>query len=232
MKRLALAVAWLSVAGALVGFYQPWATLDLREPALAEQLRDAALSGLEERLGRITVTIRRGAKTIVGDLPSLADIPTEVSGAEIPRMIREERAQLALALAELFTNTRYHLGLKSDAVYLVPGVALLCGVLLTLCGRRPPIAWGVALFCGGISGAGFWTLLTMKTHTPLVAITVGRGLWLSCWAYAGLAVAAVLFWGAEKFHNASCLCYSKIRTGALRNGKSLRSDYGSSPRRL
>lgn len=199
MRRKALAVAWLSVAGALVGFYQPWAMLDLREPALAKQLKDtaglrAAMSGLEERLGRITVTIRRGAETIVGDLPSLADIPTEVSGAEIPRMIREERAQLALALAEIFTNARYHLGLKSHAVYLVPGVALLCGALLTLLGRRrPPIAWGVALFCGGISGAGFWALLTMKTHTHLVAITVGRGLWLSCWAYAGLAAAAVLF---------------------------------------
>ncbi|MBI3021328.1 MAG: hypothetical protein HYY59_04950 [Candidatus Omnitrophica bacterium] len=213
MRRMAVAVAWLSVAGAVVGFYQPWARLDLREPALAKQLKDtaglrAAMSGLEQRLGRVTVTIRRGAETIAGDLSSLADIPTAVSGAEIPRMIRQERAQLALALAEIFTNTPSHLGLKSHAVYLVPGVALLCGALLTLVGRRrPPIAWGIALFCGGISGAGFWTLLTMKTQTHLVAITIGRGLWLSCWAYAGLAAAAILFWGAEKFHNASCLCY-------------------------
>ena len=197
MPRLARFLAWISVSGALVGFFVPWARLDLREPEAVRQLREAAqgqglLDGLTKKVGRVAVEIRRGAETVTGELPSLSDIPKEVSGAQIPQLANQSHAKTAVALLELFTNTRQQIGLKSYAVYLIPGVALLCGVGLTCWGRRRRLMIGIGLLCAGIAGAGFWKLLTTDTRALFIAITIGPGLWMSLWAYVGLAVAALL----------------------------------------
>jgi len=175
----------------------PWARIDLREPTLVKQVRGTlpaseTLSGLTKDLGRITATIRRGAQSITGELPTLADIPKEVSGIQIPQLVNQKNAQTALALMELFTGKQERIGLKSYAVYLLPGIALLCGLLLTFLGRQRLVPWGVAGLCGAMAGVGFWKLLTTNTQALLVAITIGPGLWLSLWAYVGLAIAAGL----------------------------------------
>ena len=192
-----IGVVWVSVGAAILGFYLPWAHINLREPALVKQLRDASrlgdtVSGFTRTVGRIAVKIRRGAETITGDLPVLGDLPTHISGAEIPTFANQQNAQVAIALAELLTRKRQPIGQASYAVYLVPGIALLCGLLLTVLGGAPVVAAGAALVCAGIAGAGFWTLLTTNTSTLFVAITIGQGLWLSLWAYAVLALCGVL----------------------------------------
>ena len=192
MRLIARSLAWLSVVAALVGFFLPWARLDLREPGVLKDVQDlGVVSGLTKDLSRIAVKIRRGAETVTGELPTLADIPKTVSGAQIPQMVRQENAKVAVALLELLTRTRQQLQLKSSAVYLLPGIALLCGILLTAAGSRP-LAWGIAGVCGLIAAAGFWKLLTTNTQTLFIAITIGPGLWLSLWAYVGLAAAAGL----------------------------------------
>ncbi len=147
------------------------------------------------------MSVRQGTKIIGTDLASLKDIPTQVSGAQIPRVAGQEHAKVAIALMELMTNRRQHLSAKSYAVYLVPGIALLCGLLLIVVDDRRMVV-GVALMCLGIAGLGFWKLLTTETATQLVAMTFGYGLWLSLWAYVGLAVAAGL-----------CAVSSKRRAG-------------------
>ena len=197
MKRVLRSLAWVSVAGALVGFFLPWARIDVREPELVKQLREqaplhGALDDLTQGLGRVAVKVRRGTQTITGDLPALSDLPKHVSGAQIPQIANQKNAQVAIALVELFTTTRQDIGLKSYAVYLLPGIALLCGLLLTFLGRRLDVAIGIAILCAAIAGAGFWKLLTANTQVLFVAITIGPGLWLSLWAYVGLAVAAGL----------------------------------------
>ena len=197
MRGVAFVLLWVSVAAAGIGFFLPWARIDLREPTLVKQVRGAVpvsdtLSGLTKDLGRITATIRRGAKTVTGDLPNLADIPKEVSGVQIPQLANQRNAQTAVALFELLTNSRQELGLKSYAVYLLPGIALIFGILITLLGRRRTISFVVAGLCMAIAVVGFWKLLTTNTQALLVAITIGPGLWLSLWAYVGLAAAAVL----------------------------------------
>jgi len=196
-KWIGLLVGWVGVVATVAGFWMPWARIDLREPELVARAAETAgvqgtLSDLQRGLGRIAVTIRRGAETITGDLPSLADIPKEVSGAQIPQMANQEKAKVAVALVELFTHTRQQIGMKSYAVYLVPGLALFGALLLTFLGARRPIVWGVGLVCGGIAAVGFWKLSTMHAETQLVAITIGPGLWLSLWGYVGLALAAAL----------------------------------------
>ena len=197
MRYAGLVLAWLCVAATAVGFVRPWARIDLREPGLVKQVRGAVpasdtLSGLTKDLGKITATIRRGAETVTGELPSLSDIPKEISGIQIPQMVNQKNAQTAIALMELLTNERQQLGLKSYAVYLLPGIALLCGLLLTFVGWPRFVPWAVAGLCALIAGVGFWKLLTTNLSSLMIAITIGPGLWLSLWAYVGLAAAAVL----------------------------------------
>lgn len=196
MRRIVHLLTWASVAAVIVAFFLPWARIDLREPELLRQARRTAeghglLSGLMDKVGKVTVEIRRGAETVTGELSSLADIPKQASGAQIPQMANQENAKVAIALMELLTNTRQHLGAKSYAVYLVPGLSFLCGVLLTVQGTRRAVALGVAALCAIVAGVGFWKLLTTNTSALLIAVTIGPGLWLSLWGYVGLALAAL-----------------------------------------
>lgn len=190
------ALTWVSVAVVFRAFFVPWALIDLREPALLRQARETVegqgvLDDLTKRIGKVTAQIRRGTETVAGEL-SLSDIPHEVSGMQIPQMANQQNAQVAMALVELLTNQRQHVGAKSYAVYLVPGLALLCGGLLTVLGTRRAVSLGVAGLCAVIAGAGFWKLLTTNTQARFLAITIGPGLWQSLWGYAGLAAAALL----------------------------------------
>jgi len=197
VRQVGLVLVWVNVGVAAIGFVLPWARIDLREPTLVKQVRGAlpasdTLSGLKKDLGRITATIRRGAETVTGDLPTLSDIPKEVSGIQVPQLANQHNAQTALALMELFTGKQEHIGLKSYAVYLLPGIALVSGLLLTFLGRQRLVPWSVAGLCAAIAAAGFWKLLTTNTQALMVAITIGPGLWLSLWAYVGLSAAAAL----------------------------------------
>ena len=170
MRQAAIGLAWLSAVIAVVGFLQPWAHLDVKE---------IPLKGLDKRLGRVTVMLKQG-------------VPQQVSGIQIPRMANREEAKLAAALMELVTKKRQDVGLKSYAVYLMPGLALLGALVLTAFGHRTPAALGVLAAASLVAGVGFWKLLTIDTNTLLIAITIGRGLWWSLWAYVGLAAAAGL----------------------------------------
>ena len=186
MRVIALFVVWLSVGMAWAGFVMPWAQIDWREPGA-----QSALGILSNQVGRVTAEVRRGAEYITGPLPSLQDIPKEVSGVEVPRLANRSDAKVALALVELLTNQRRDIGRKSYAVYLVPGLAALFAILLTLWGRARLIAPAIALACLAIAAGGSWKLLTTDTSHLLIAITIGPGLWLSMAAYAALALGAL-----------------------------------------
>jgi hypothetical protein len=79
--------------------------------------------------------------------------------------------------------------LKSYAVYLLPGLALACGVLLGAPGAKPPVVMGVGLASAAVVVAGLWALLTTETR-KLYAVSIGPGLWISLAGYAAIAAAA------------------------------------------
>ena len=198
MARGCLGCVWLSLAAAVVGFVLPWATLDVNTSRLTGPLGqviegtplDALAGRVRQHAGRVVIQVKRGAETLTGQLPDLSQIPTHVNGPQIPQLINRSDAQVAIALAERLTGER-QVGAKSYAVYLVPGLAILCGILLMLTRRARVACLLVGLACLGIAGVGLWKLLTTKTETLLAAITIGPGLWLSLWAYVGLGLAAL-----------------------------------------
>jgi hypothetical protein len=46
-----------------------------------------------------------------------------------------------------------------------------------------------AAIATAVAGVGFWELLTINTR-ELFGVQIERGLWLSLWAYVGIALAA------------------------------------------
>lgn len=184
--RLSLnTLVWLCVAAALIGFVSPWAKLDIRETHLEQSIVVHARKSLGKTFG---AGARTAPKKPAKVLPV---IPTRVTGAQIPELANRKNVRVVSQLVELFTTERQDIGWKSYAVYLVPGIALLCGILLTSQGEKRPVLIGTAALCLGIGGGGVWKLLA--THAAAqFGIRIEWGLWLSLVAYLGLACAAVV----------------------------------------
>ena len=182
-------LVWLSVAASVFGFFLPWIHLDLRESKLADVLRQMS-EHTAPSSGRITATLRVGGRTITGTLPTAADLPRQVTGAQMPSLVHRQDAQTAVAIIELLTNRRWGVGARSYAVYLVPGVALLGGLLLLWRRTGRAVALSLAAVYGGSALIGCWKLLTLDARALPITVTVGLGLWLCLAGYVGLAVAA------------------------------------------
>jgi len=203
MRGTALGVVWISTAGAIYGFVLPWASIDMKAARLVQSIdRVAAATPLQDltgtltkEAGRVVGVVRRGTETVTGALPDLSAVPTQVNGPQIPQMANRQDAKIVLALTEMLTGQQ-QLGAKSYAVYVLPTLALVCGVLVTLARTHRVLCGLLGLLCVAISATGFWKLLTTQTDTLLVAITIGPGLWLSCWSYLGLGVAAWIVAGS------------------------------------
>lgn len=210
LRAAGLVLIWGGVGAAVTGFVLPWAHLDMREPSVLKQVREAAnvrqpeaTQGLTKgvtkgigaglsRLGKVTATIRRGAETVTGELPTLSDIPSQVSGIQIPQLANQKNAKVATAILELLMNEDQHIGAKSYLVYALPGLALLCALLLTFLGSVLAVALGTALLAAAVAGVGFWKLTTTNTTALFIAITIGQGLWLSLWGYVAIAAGGLL----------------------------------------
>lgn len=200
---LGLLGVWMSVAAALVGFVQPWASIDMKYRDLARDVTgtvdavakeaslEDVLASLSKRVGRIAVSVKHGAETITGELPDLASIPTTITGADIPRLANRKDAHVVIAFAELWTGQR-ELGAKSYAVYVVPGLALLGGVLVTVLRGARWLCVVVGLAALAVAGFAGWKLSTAHPETLLVAITIEQGLRLICWAYVGLGCSSLV----------------------------------------
>ncbi|MBI4353859.1 MAG: hypothetical protein HY595_01340 [Candidatus Omnitrophica bacterium] len=194
---------WVSVATVLAGFVQPWASIDVKYRDVARDVTGAVdavaqeaglgdvLASLSKRVGRIAVSVKQGTETIAGELPDLSTIPTEISGADIPRLANRKDAHVVLALAEMWTGHR-ELGTKSYVVYLIPGLVLLAGVLVTVFRGARWLCVLVGLTVLAIAGFAGWKISTTHTDTLLVAITIEPGLWRVCWGYAGFGLSALL----------------------------------------
>jgi len=188
MKTLRVGLATVSVAAAFVGFVLPWARLDIGTGALEKQIgarvRAAAGRTFQARKARAPAPARRGAKPAVY-------IPSQISGAEIPRYADSDKVKVLLGLAEMVTGRREPIGALSWAVYLLPGLAMLLGLLIG--GQAAGGRWVsllVALACGG-AGYAAWTLGHIDTRKQF-AIVIGPGIWTTLAAYAGLGVAGVI----------------------------------------
>ncbi len=179
------AAVWSCVAAALVGFVLPWAQLDIGTSKSSREL-SSDVRHLFKKGGTAH------EPSWIRHRKNPPAVPTKVSGIEIPAMVNRKNVKVAVQLMKLLTRTdRGDVGLKSYAVYLLPGIALGCGLLLSAWGEQWFVCLSAAALCVAVAGGGFWMLLTTDTKTQF-AIVIGPGLWLSLWAYAGLSAVALL----------------------------------------
>ncbi len=184
MRLASRVLAGACVLAVLAGFFLPWVTVQLAQPE--------ALGALGAMLGRVRVTVYRDGQPISGDVNQLLQEPITLTGAQIPARANEQSVQAVEALLEMATRRRYYAGEKSQLVYLMPGIALVCAAAVMLLPIGPPVAFTLAGLCAFIAAGGFWKLLTLQPPPPPATLTIGPGLWLSLWAYVGLTVAALL----------------------------------------
>ena len=171
-----------------MGFFLPWASLDIRttdaERSIAASLRKAS-----------NKTFKKPPRTyrswIYGKRDKGPMIPSKVRGYQVPILANQKGVKVAMQLVKLFAKTDEQVGWKSYAVYLMPGLAVLCGLLLSAWGGQRPVALAIAVLCAAIAGYGGWTLLTTDTRKAY-AVAIDSGLWLSLTAYAGLSVTTML----------------------------------------
>ena len=179
---------WLCVAAAVAGFFLPWVRMDIGTSKSSKQLESAARTSLGKTF---KVGGSKEPSWIRHRATRTATLPTRISGFQIPVLANRKNAKVVTDLVKLFTKRDEHLGFKSYAVYGLPGLAVVCGLLLSWGGRRRLLVAGVAVLCAAVAGGGCWTLLTTDTRAAC-GVAIGAGLWLSLWAYAGLAATLIL----------------------------------------
>jgi len=180
-------IAWGSTVVIVIGFFMPWAALDIRETSFEKDVSKHARSSLGKLFHVSGGGQPRWIRHRSGHLPV---IPTRVSGAQIPELANRKNVKVATSLVELFTKQRQNVGPMSYAVYLLPGIAIVLAALMAWLGHRRLVAIPIALLCAGIAGVGCWTLFTTNTKAAF-AIRIEWGLWASLLAYAVFALAVV-----------------------------------------
>ena len=179
-------------------FNLPWVRLEMRKstytqatygrakpkPAKAEKPNQ-----ISRALGKASAGFGRGPKK-VGDRVHLA-IPSRITGAQIPHLANHEGTKTVMLLVERFAKKSEHIGLKSYAVYALPVLAWIAGLILLRWGRLPLVAAPVGLVCGAVAGIGAWQLATLKLTTPMMTVQLQPGIWLALTPYVGLLAAAV-----------------------------------------
>ena len=188
-------LVWLSAAITLIAFSMPWISLGPRPSHPSKPVRQESKAPPRPSANlQLSPEFSRVLKNVSRDIARTADtmvkLRIRITGAQIPRMANQEQTKAALDLMERMTKKRQNLGLKSYAVYLVPGLALLCAGTLIRRGRRKWVAAAVAVICAGIALGGGIELLIVGAQQTLNGVRLESGLWLSLLGYAGLAVAA------------------------------------------
>jgi len=196
-----LVAGWACVATVVAAFFLPWARFQINPHGLTRVSDDLASTAsfqelaqrLSDKVGRVVVTVQRGAETTTGQLSDLSAMPSEVAGVDIPRLARREDARLLAAVGGVLAPTRgtpETWRARSAMVYLVPILAVVVGLLMTGWRRRLPLL-ALGALCLGIAGAGWWRLSVTAMDTFLATVRIGPGLWMSCLGYAGLGLAAI-----------------------------------------
>lgn len=176
--------AWAAAVVAIAAFFMPWATMDIR----TKELEKTVGSGFKRALGKSFRS--HGEPSWIKKKSNTPIIPTRVSGFQIPILANRRNVKVVTNLAKIFTKKDEQLGLKSWAVYLVPGLAVLFAWLISTYGKKKSVALIVALLSAAVAGVGFWELLTTNTRASF-AVDIGSGLWLSLEAYAVLSAIAL-----------------------------------------
>ena len=179
---------WAAAIAVIVGFFLPWATLDIKTTKAEKEISAGVSRGLSKSFKSANKP-RREPSWIRSKRKHAPLIPSRISGYQVPYYANRENVKAAMGLVELVTKKREAVGPESYVVYAVPGLALIAVWLLGAFGHQWPVTAAIALACGAIAGYGCWMLVMTDTR-KLYAFAVGPGLWLSLGAYAVLACSA------------------------------------------
>ncbi len=181
---------------ALIAFFLPWVHLT-PPPSNTVKHKRARAEGID-KTGRVRNLggavdevfsgLIHGTREVAG---KLTGIPPRISGFGVPILANSRKAKTIMELAESVTKKKEDVGLKSWAVYAVPGLAVFLGALLVRFSGQIIVSLLVAAAGVAIFGVGTWQLLTANLTSDIVCVKIGFGLWLSLSVYLCLGLLAV-----------------------------------------
>ena len=117
ISRIFQPLVWGCVGVVVIGFFLPWASLDLRttqaERSIAASIRNASRKTFKKSSGTYRSWVH-------GKRDKSPVIPTNVRGYQVPLLANQRGVKVALQLVKLFAGTDEQIGWKSYAVYLLP----------------------------------------------------------------------------------------------------------------
>ena len=194
------AAAGFCVALAIGAFFLPWVRLSppplkhgkAKAPKAQERSAIDGKSGRIRNLGGAVDEVLSGLTTGTRQVArKFSGIPPRISGFRAPIIANSRLSKNVMELVESFSKKKENVGLKSWAVYALPGLAILLAALLARFpdDRRIAVfvaAAGLIVFAGGAA-----RLITLDLTNDFVKVTIDYGLWLSLAAYLGLALTAL-----------------------------------------
>ncbi len=187
-------LVWSCVALAAAGFVSPWVHIDLiKETDLERSITRSAKRAFGKTFGGSGTSENFWAQKT---RRQSGLVPTRVSGIRIPWLANRNQTKVMVGLARVFLKDAdkqeiEQIGWKSYGVWLVPGLAALCALLLTAFAARPPVVISLGALCAAVAAIGAFQLVTVELPKGS-GMSFGTGLWMSLAAYAGLAAAAAL----------------------------------------
>ncbi len=213
-RQRAARIVWCGVAAVVAGFFLPWVHLELipsktvRRPAPPKASKPPP-SRSRTHMTDFDRALTDAGRQITFAIRDTVRVPKDITGVMIPKLANAEASNTAMQLGELFTHKREHIGAKSYAVYALPLLAVLVGLLLRTVGDRLPVSLLLAVCCLAVAGVGAWKLLTTHVQSMGMVVKFAIGLWASLAAYVVLAVGAVATGLAERHAR----CQAMVLTG-------------------
>ena len=162
---------WVFALVVILGFFLPWVQVHM------------GLSGSDRF---------QTFKEILKKEPLLPQGKMVLSGYDIPVVATSSEALLVNNLITLLLGPSDNIALKSSLVYLVPILAVICGLLglLSIQGRFYSIL--LILISGGISGGGYYKLREVSVENMLVDVEFQLGLYIVLGCFGIIALIGLI----------------------------------------
>ena len=194
MKNILKIVVCALAVVTIVGFMMPWATVATSVMGVSKEVTGAlANSPLGGKVLKDVNAITDKVSTM-GDI----DIKSIVRGYQIPMMVNDKTSKVALSVAEIFFSETEGLEWKSYLVYLLPGLGILCGVLIFLGAANKLYVTIMTMLGGAVGIIGLFKLYTTNVSSLVVKISIQNGLWYTMYAFLFIGISGIAWLVADK----------------------------------
>lgn len=196
MKKLVPACAVIAASIViLISFFMPWAGVSTSAIRISKQMTSDTMDDLKD--APISSHLLTGFKEAANIIGGLGDVEMNmvVTGYDIPVEANKKLSKVAISLLQTLLRDARNLHKKSKLIYLMPVFAVGC-IIFALVGTRYKAAIALmSILSGVLSMGGLYNLKTANLSSEVLEITIGRGLWMTLYAYLFIFIVSIVWFG-------------------------------------